>query len=146
MRQSKRQTQRGAALIEFALSATLLVMLAVGAVSFGLAIQSSIVVADAAYAGASYGANSVSNATNTAGMQQAALAAGAGVKNITATASYWCTCSGGALVSCPTDCGSNADLKFFVQVTASATYNNFFKYAGMPATFTLQSTSVLPVE
>ncbi len=76
MMSARRKTQRGSALIEFALSASLIVMLAVGAISFGLAVQNSIVVADAANAGALYGANSLSNATNTAGMQQAAIAAG----------------------------------------------------------------------
>ena len=121
-------------------------MLGIGAVSFGLAIQNKIMIADAAYAGAMYGANSLKNAIDTTGMQQTALNAAAGVKNVAATASYWCTCSGGALTSCATDCGSSADLKFFVQVTVSATYSNFFQFAGLPSTFTLQSTSVMPVE
>jgi len=146
VRLSRRKTQSGSALIEFALSFTLLVMLGVAAVSFGLAVQNSIIVADAANAGALYGANSTYGATDVTGMQQTAIAAGAGVKNLTATASYWCKCSAiGTAVGCSTNCGTDQPL-YFVQVTASATYNNFFSFMGLPATFTLQSSSVMQAQ
>jgi Flp pilus assembly protein TadG len=142
----RKRTQSGSALIEFALSATLIVMLAIGSVSFGLAVQQSIIVADAANAGALAGANGTYWATYTSGMQTVSGVAGAGVQNFTATASYFCECTaGGSAVTCTSACGNDQPL-YYVKVTTSATFNNFFHYLGLPATFTLQSTSVMPVQ
>ncbi len=142
----RKKTQSGSALIEFALAATLMVMLAVGAVSFGLAVQQSIIVADAANAGALAGANDTFWITYTSGMQTVAGQASMGTQNFTSTASYFCECTaGGAVVSCSSACGSDQPL-YYVKVTTSSTFNNFFHYAGLPSTFTLQSTSVMPVQ
>ena len=145
MRQKRRATESGSALIEFALSATGLLMLGLGAVSFGLAVRNSEVVADAACAGASYGANSTYNAANTATIQQIAVNSDRTVPNLTATATYWCTCSaGGSVVSCSSACGNDQPM-YYVQVIASAIYPNFFHYGGLPANFTLQSICTMPV-
>jgi Flp pilus assembly protein TadG len=146
MRTRRRKTQSGSALIEFSLSFSLLAMLGIAAVSFGMAVQTSVVVADAAYAGASYGANSTANSINTATMQSVAVNSGSIVQNLTATATYWCTCSpGGSTVSCSSACGTDQPM-YYVQVTASATYPNFFHYGGLPANFTVQSTCIMPVD
>jgi Flp pilus assembly protein TadG len=146
MRRNRSKTQSGQALIEFALSFASLAVLGIAAVSFGMAVQNSEVVADAAYAGAAYGANSTYNSVNTATMQQVALNSAAGVRNLTATATYWCTCTaGGALVSCSSACGTDQPM-YYVQVTVSATYPNFFHYGSLPATFTIQSSCIMPVD
>ncbi len=142
----RKRTQAGSALIEFALSATLVVMLAVGSVSFGLAVQKGIIVADAASAGASFGANGTFWVTYTSGMQDVASAASTGVNNFTSSASYFCECTaGGSVVSCTSSCSSDQPL-YYAKVSTSATFNNFFSYFGLPSTFTLQSTSVMPVQ
>jgi Flp pilus assembly protein TadG len=142
----RRRTQSGAALIEFALSAFLIVMLAVGAVSFGMAVQNSIIVADAANAAALAGANDTFWLSYTSGMQTVAGQASFGVKNFSSSASYFCQCTaGGSVVSCTSACGTDQPL-FYVKVTTSSTYNNFFNYLGLPSTFTLQSTSIMPVQ
>jgi Flp pilus assembly protein TadG len=146
MRQNRRKTQSGSALIEFALSFASLVMLGIGAVSFGLAVRNGVVVANAASAGAAYGANSTYNAVNTATMQQVALNTDSTIQNLTATAIYWCTCSpGGSVVSCSSACGTDQPM-YYVQVTASATYSNFFHYGGLPATLTIKSACIMPVD
>jgi len=146
MTRRRSKTQSGSALIEFALAFTTVALLGIGAVTFGFAVRNSIVVADAAYAGASYGANSTYNSVNTATMQQVALSSGAGVTNMTATATYWCTCSaGGSAVSCSSACGSDQP-SYYVQVATSATYPNFFPYGGLPASFTIKSICVMPVD
>jgi hypothetical protein len=121
-------------------------MLGMAAASFGMAIQASEVVADAANAGAAYGANSSYNSVSAAAIQQVALNAGAGVQNLTATATFWCTCSpGGSVVSCSSACGTDQP-SYFVQVTTTATYPNFFHYGSLPATFTLRSICNMPVD
>jgi Flp pilus assembly protein TadG len=142
----RRKNQSGSILVEFALWFTLLIMLGVSALSFGMAVQRSIMVADAANAGALYGANTSYGATDIAGMAQAVMNAGAGVPNLTAVASYWCKCSPtGSVVACTSACGTDQPI-YYVQVTASATYPNFFRYLGLPATFTLQSVSIMQAQ
>jgi len=156
MRGNRRKTQSGAALIEFALSFTLLAMLGIGALSFGLAVQTSEVLADAANAGALYGANSTYDSVSTTtgytwppfvGIQAVVLQSAAGVPGLAApTVSYWCTCSyGGAIVACSSACGSDQPLSY-ITVKVSATFPSFFPYFGLPATFTINSISTMPVE
>jgi len=146
MKHGRKKSQAGSALVEFALASTLIIMLGLGAVSFGLAVQSSIMVADAANAGALYGANNTLNATNTTAMNSAAIMSGAGVKNLTSTANYWCTCTASrASVACTSACGSDQPF-YWVQVTTTATFNNFFNYMGLPSAFTLQSSSIMLVQ
>ena len=107
-------------------------MLGIGAVSFGLAVQNSIIVADAANAGGLFGANSTYDITYTSGMQQVATAAGAQVPNFTSTATYFCACTaGGAAVSCTSACGSDQPL-YYVEVVTGGSFANFFSY-GRPA-------------
>jgi Flp pilus assembly protein TadG len=139
MRRNRRKTQSGSVLIEFSLSFSMIAMLGMAAVSFGMAIQASLVVADAANAGAVYGANSTYNSVSAAAIQQVALNAGAGVPNLTATVSFWCTCSlGGTTVSCSSACSGDQPM-YFVQVKTTGTFPNFFHYGSLPATFTMTS-------
>ena len=142
----RKKTQSGSALVEFALSATLLVMLGVAAVSFGLAVQQSIVVADASNAGAQVGANGTFWIGYIGGMQDVATEAGKGVSNLSVSASNFCECTaGGSVVSCSSACGTDQPL-YYVKVTTKATVANFFSYLGLPSTFTLQSQTILPVQ
>jgi Flp pilus assembly protein TadG len=142
----RRKGQSGSALIEFAFAFTTMVMLGIGAVSFGMAVQNSIIVADAANAGALFGANDTFNSTYTSGMQNVAGFAGAQVPNFTAVATYFCACTaGGSSVSCSSACGSDQPL-YYVKVTTTGSFANFFNYAGLPSTFNLQSATIMPVQ
>jgi Flp pilus assembly protein TadG len=146
MRQNRRKTQSGSALIEFSLSFSFIAMLGMAAVSYGMAVQTSVVVADAANAGAVYGANSTYNSVSTTAIQQVAVNSAPSVQNLTATAVFWCTCSpGGSQVSCSSACGSDQP-SYFVQVTVSTTYPNFFHYGSLPASFTIKSVCNMPVD
>jgi len=142
----RRKTQSGSALIEFALAFTLMAMLALGAVSFGIAVQNSIIVVDTANEGALFGANNTYNATYILGMQQIAGLGATGVQNFTATATSFCECTaGGSVVSCSSACGTDQPL-YYVQVNTSATTNNVFTYLGLPKTFSLNGAVVMPVQ
>ena len=155
MRRDRSKTQSGQALVEFALSFASLAILGIGALSFGLAVQTSEVLADAANAGALYGANSTYDSVSTTtgytwpnfvGIQAVVLQSASGVRglNTTPTVSYWCTCNG-AVVACSYNCSGDQPLAY-VTVIVSASYPNFFHYGGLPATFTIQSSSTMPVE
>jgi Flp pilus assembly protein TadG len=146
MRAARRRTQSGSALIEFALAFTVMTMLGVGAVSFGLAVQNGIIVADAANSGTLFGANSTLNSTNTTQMQTVAGYAGAGAPSFTSTATYFCACTaGGTGVSCTSACGSDQPL-YYVKVATSASFANFFNFAGLPSTLTLKGATIMPVQ
>jgi Flp pilus assembly protein TadG len=146
MRAPRRRTQSGSALIEFALAFTIMTMLGVGAVSFGLAVQNGIIVADAANSGTLFGANSTFNGTDTTDMQTVAGYAGAGVPNFTSTATYFCACTaGGTSVSCTSACGSDQPL-YYVKVVTSGSFANFLNLAGLPSTFTLNGATIMPVQ
>ena len=68
--------QRGNALVELALGVTLCSALIVGATEFGWLAYQSIEVSDAARAGVQYGAQSRTDAANTAQVQAAATQIG----------------------------------------------------------------------
>ncbi len=142
----KRRKQSGSALIEFAFAFTVMAMLGIGAVSFGLAVQAGIIVTDAANAGALFGANDTYDITYTSGMQIVATEAGAQVPNFTSTATYFCACTaGGTAVSCTSACGSDQPL-YYVQVVTGGSFANFFNYGGLPGTFNLKGSIIMPVQ
>jgi Flp pilus assembly protein TadG len=117
--------------VEFALAAPLLLLLTAGVLDFSMALRTATAVADAARAGAQYGSRSTSSASDTEGMQAAALAAAPGISGMTASAVTTCQCAGGTAVSCTGSCSSGA-VEVYVQVTTRATAVTVFRYAGVP--------------
>jgi len=94
-------------------------------------LRTAISVADAARAGAQYGSLSAANASNTAGMQSAALNAAPDITGLTATAAKVCQCSDGSTINCSGTCASGP-VQVYVQVTAQATCSAIFSYAPLP--------------
>jgi Flp pilus assembly protein TadG len=135
--------ERGSALIEFSLLISVLLLLFLGIVDSAIAVRQGMVVANAADAGALYGA-SEGNANNTAGMATAALNAATGVAGMTASATTWCSCSaGGTNVSCSSTC-STYDLPMqYVQVQTSATYYVLFRSSGIPLSIGLSGSATM---
>jgi len=138
-----RQGERGAVVIEFALMILVLMLLALGVIDFGMAVQQGMVVSAAAHAGAVFGVGE-GNANNTSGMQSAAQSAAQGLVAITATASTWCTCSaGGTAVSCSSLCNLVDTPIQYVQVQTSATVPMMFRFTGLPASIPLTGNATL---
>src|SRR5579864_8958993 len=81
---------RGQGAVELALLAPILVLVLVIAADFSRVFYMSIETANAARAGVQYGAQSTTKASDTAGMQQAALNDAANLSGLTATASNFC--------------------------------------------------------
>ena len=69
-----RRSERGAALVELAVALPLLAVIMVGAIDFGRAFRTAMIVTNAARAGALYGQHSQPNAGSTTGMRDAANA------------------------------------------------------------------------
>jgi Flp pilus assembly protein TadG len=139
-------SQSGQSLIELALLTPLLLLMVIGVVEMGRYASLDIVIANAARAGAAYGAESTTKAGDFAGIKAAALndlqndvpsitcPAGSGSSCVTAT--FVCGCdTGGTVVpttethaACATACNVGSHLIVDVQVTVIGTFNPLFTY------------------
>ncbi len=143
---TKETSQRGAVLIEFSLIISLLTLLVIGVVDFALVIQKAMVVNEAAYAAAQWGAAPY-NSWNTSEMQTIAQTAATGVTGFSASASKWCACSpGGTAVACTSTCSNGTVLVAYVQVTTSATAPVLFRYSVLPISIPLGGLCVMRVQ
>lgn len=146
----------GNALVELAVVLSLLgVPLMTGTVYFGQLLLDSIIVTNAAHAGAAYGMTSATFAQANSGITAAAQEDAAGLGStlgVTPTTYYACsTAIGGTQYSTQTAAtaactgGTNHVLEF-IQVTASATVTPAFTFPGFSNSVTLSSVSVQEVE
>jgi Flp pilus assembly protein TadG len=142
----QRKSLKGSALLELGLLFSLLLLLLLGVVDFSLIIQQAMVVTEAAYAGAQYGAQYF-NSTNYTGMQTVATNSAKGISGFTATATKWCACSpGGTAVACTSTCSSYGTPIAYVQVVTTATASVLFKYTAIPLSVPLRGVCVLRVQ
>jgi Flp pilus assembly protein TadG len=135
----------GQSLVELALVLPLLLLLLVGTIEIGRFAYYSILVSNAARAGAQYGAQSLVTAADTTGITNAAQ--NDGLPSLSVTPSQLCGCTGATLGACgtiPPVCVPNHPL-VYVQVTASGTFSSLFSYPGLPATFAITSTEKMRV-
>jgi Flp pilus assembly protein TadG len=130
MRFLRRGGRSGLVLVEFALITPFLLLALAGVLNYSMALRTASCLTDAARIGAWYGSQSLTNASNSAGMQAAALAAAPGITGMTAAAVKSCKCPGGASVSCTGSC-SGGSMLVYAQVTTSATSHTYFDYSGL---------------
>ena len=128
------RSRRGIATIEFALIAPLLLLLVAGVLDYTMLMRTAIAVADAARAGAQYGSLSSANASNTAGMQSAAINAAPDINGLTVTAVKVCQCSDGSTVNCSGGTCTTGPVRIYAQVTVQATCSAIFSYSQLPFT------------
>jgi Flp pilus assembly protein TadG len=162
-RKSRLRSQRGQSLIEVALLTPLLLSLMVGSIEMGRYAYLSILVGNAARAGAAYGAESLAQSVDSTGIQTAATNdfQNNGPSSAVLTVSGG---NGGSYVSCGCDsggtitaatCSSNVNPNagicatghwvVMVSVQASAKFNSLFKYPGIPASLTITQTATMRV-
>lgn len=141
--------QGGQSLVELALVVPLLLLLLVGVIEIGRFAYYSILVSNAARAGAQYGAQSLATAADTLGIQQAAQSDGQGITTPTLTINpvQRCGCSATTLGSCgaPIVCVKPEHPLVYVQVTTIGSFNSLFKYPGLPATLNVTSVEEMRV-
>jgi len=143
---NRAKTQLGSASIELGLLFTVILLLFLGVIDFALVTQQAIVVSEAAYAGAQYGAIS-GNSSNFAIMQSIATTSATGISGFAVAATKWCACSpGGASVSCSSTCTSYGTPVAYVQVVTTATASMLFKYTGIPVAVPLRGVCILRVQ
>ena len=148
--------QSGQSLVELALITPILLVLVLGIAEMGRYAYISILVSNAARAGAAYGAQSLAQSVDAVGITNAAdndfknnyqlvssLAVGPPVTScgcdsagtITAAA-----CTGGTAGTCAT-----GHWVVMLSVTASGTFNSMFNYPGIPSSLALSSTATMRV-
>lgn len=174
VRESKRGGYAGQTLIEVALVLPLLLAMVLGSIEFGRYAYLSILVGDAAHAGALYGAQNGINAANAPGIIAAADSDyannGQSVSTLTVTTWQGCGCDSGGTytqlastappnnsASCTatyinpaTACGgsSTSQTKWVatVSVQATATFQSIFKYPWIPNSITVSRTATIRVD
>jgi Flp pilus assembly protein TadG len=148
----------GQSLLEVALLLPMLVALLLGVIELGRYSYISILVGNAARAGAGYGAQSLTQAIDTAGIQSAAdndfQNNGQNTASLIVSSVTTCGCDSNGTISgaaCSTLTNPNAGncnsghWVVMVSVTTSGTFNSLFNYPGIPSTLTVSSTATLRV-
>jgi hypothetical protein len=149
-RSAPRVRERGQSLVELAFVLPLLLLLLVGIIEIGRFAYYSILVANAARAGAQYAAQSLATAADTAGISTAgANDAGAIVapNTLTVSSTQQCGCSSTALGACGAlaICIPPNHPLVYVQVTAVGTFPSLFSYPGLPGTLSVTSVEEMRV-
>lgn len=154
------RSQRGMALVEFAIVVPVLIMVLIGLIEYGRYTYFTIEIANAAHAGAVYGSQSSVTGDNFTSMKNAAIADGQNtivpltVSNV--TAQYVCACWNGTTQTpspaTAANCGTNCTTAgyrpvTYAQVTVTGTMSPLFNYrnAGIPASWTVTRTATIRI-
>lgn len=143
------RAQAGVALIEFALVLPLLILILVGLIDFGRYTFFSILVGNAAHAGAQFGSQNEQNAGNFALIEAVAKADGQNIVNASAQNVCGCWNSATGQGTTPGACGqtcTNGGVGVtYIRVNSSGTFQPLFHYPGLPASFTVSATATMRV-
>jgi Flp pilus assembly protein TadG len=142
--------QRGASLVELAVIMTALLLMVLGVIDLGRALYIKVEVANAARAGALYGAQSTLTATDSGGISTAAKDESADLTSVLTVTPQtpFCQCVGGGTVTCGTGtCGGNAPSIEWLTVNTQVVYSPWFKipYFGLPVSYLIKGSATMPV-
>jgi len=135
------ESDKGAALVEFAIVLPMLALLLLGIIDSGRYAYDAILAANAARAGVDYGAQNLVTAGDVTGQQNAALADAQNLPGMSASPSPTFCMSGGAVVACTTSGAS-----YYVQVNTSGTFTPWVKWPLLPASVTVNGSATMRVE
>lgn len=140
--------ERGAALVEIAITLPLLLVVLVGTIDFGRAFRTAMIVINAARAGAQFGAQTPINSGNTAEMIATAdgvLAANGLASGPATTATRLCLCADDSgqytatspVNTCSTTACATGHLAVTVTVSVSRTFSMITPIPGLPDSVTI---------
>jgi Flp pilus assembly protein TadG len=135
-------------MIEFALVAPILSLLLMGTVEIGRFGYFAILAANAARAGAQYGAQNVTTAGDTAGITSAATQDGQSLANWSGgvTPTVLCSVSGGAPAACVSGgSGPPTNTIYYVRVQVTGTFNTLLRYPLLPAHLPISGSATMRV-
>ncbi len=151
----------GSALVELAVILPILMLLFVGTIDFGRIFYRSMAVAQAARAGAEYGAYNMAQSTDVAGMRTAGKTAVASDLTLVdgdfaPAPSRTCECANqsGSTFTAPSpstscdasDCAAGTHSVVTVNVTVVKSYTTLMNYPRIPRTVTITRTTKLRVK
>ncbi|MFZ0882548.1 MAG: TadE/TadG family type IV pilus assembly protein [Candidatus Acidiferrales bacterium] len=151
-------SQSGQTLMEAALLVPVLLAVLIGGIELGRYAYISILVGNAATAGAQYGAESLPQSVATTDIKKAAgndfRNNGQNVSTLTVTSTTSCGCDNAGTTT-PAACSPASNSAagtcgaghwtVMVSVTAAGTFQSLFNYPGIPPTITISKTSTLRV-
>jgi Flp pilus assembly protein TadG len=145
----RRAYKPGQAATEFALVVPVLALLLVGVTDFARAFYFNQEVVAAARAGAQYGSQSVTTASDSTNIKNAAMANGTNVPGLSVSSSV-CTCQSPTPTgetACATGyCNGANSAATYVIVTTSATFTTLVKYPGVPHSTTMTGEAIMQVQ
>jgi Flp pilus assembly protein TadG len=149
--------EAGNALVEVSITLPLLFLLILGATDLARVFYTAIELTNAARAGAQFGAASLGNSGNIAGMQNEATNA-VNMSGVTATASRLCQCASDTgtfsatspsandcTVAPATACPANSDRVITVTVTTTKSFSTIASVPGFASPMSLTRTATLRV-
>ena len=138
--------QKGSAVVEFAVVLPVLVVVLMGTIDFARVMYWAMALTNAARAGVQYGALSLANSADTAGIQTAAqnsaasdLPGGIAAPIVART----CSCNGGAATAGVCSASCTNPLRVFVSVTTTKTFTTAMHYPGVPSSLALSRTVMM---
>jgi Flp pilus assembly protein TadG len=137
-----RDGECGQALVETALIFPLLIAILLGAAELARVAFAAIEVANAARAGAQYGAQNGFTASDTSGIATAASSDAANLTGLTTTSSYTCVCSDGTSSTCLTSDCASSHIEQTLTVNTTLTFDPVIHLPGLPKTYTLTGQAI----
>jgi Flp pilus assembly protein TadG len=146
------RSESGTSLVEFAVVAPVIIFLLVGLIEMGRFAFFSILAANAARAGAQYGAQNLMTAYDSAGISNAALQDGQNLSNWTATGGgivvqQLCAVNGGSPQTCgdPNSSAPPQNTIYYVQVQVTGLFNSLLNYPGIPNSLPISGSAMMRV-
>jgi len=139
------RSDSGTSLIEFALVLPVLVFLLLGVIEVGRYAYYAILAANAARAGVQYGAQSLQDAQDTTGMQNAASQDAMSLSSLTAKASNLCSQNGATPTQCTTGAAPTTGNVYYVKVQVTGTYKSLMGYPGIPTNIPVSGSAIMRV-
>jgi Flp pilus assembly protein TadG len=133
------RSERGTALVEFALVAPVLIFLMIGLIEVGRYMYFGILVAHSARAALQYQTRNLTTVGDKTNIQNAGLQDAPNL-GLTVTPTYFCSWNG-AIVSC----FSGGTVVYYAKVQVSGTFHSLLNYPGIPNAVPISATAVMRV-
>lgn len=143
--QARWGSDRGGAMVELAVIFPILLLIIIGVVDYGRVFFTAVTVANAARAGAEYGAHDPAFQTDFVGMKDYAQQDGQEAGPLVLSAQRYCECAGVSWPSCGA-CSGGAAPDVFVEVTASKNLTLLLNYPGLPAAVSIVRKATFRVQ
>ncbi len=154
-RSNIRNSKRGNAAVEMAVSVPVLLAMVLGAIDFGRLHFEAMVVENASTVGSFYGAQAIRYAGDSTGIRNATRGEAVDIDGFTATHDVICQCldgngsynSGVTQASCgDADCGTYGAPRVYVRARARKTFSTLGWYPGVPQSTAMDSRAWVRVQ